>query len=737
MPTCGPDAPGGLTTAYPALVSWHLIGVSEELSSETLEGAMSGISAVTESLSAFGLLGAVLLSLVLLVIAGWLTGAIRYIRNSRVGVVEKLFSARGSVRSGLIALHGEAGYQPWVLRGGLHLMMPFQYRVHSVPLVTIPQGQMGYLFARDGQPLPPTQTLASIPENLDFGDAARFLAAGGQRGPQRAILREGTYAINLAQFVVLTADRVYCLALEKAEEAVLAGMADELSGRFGFLPVVIASSEDKIGVVTVHDGPSLPPGEIIAPTVGSDPAQPDTYHNCFQDPEKFLRAGGRRGRQLQVLVEGTYYVNRLFATLELIPKTVVEVGNVGVVVSYTGEAGQDVSGNDYGHGELVAENKRGVWATPLLPGKYAFNTYAGRVLMVPTTNFILKWTRGEAGSHKFDENLSEVDLITKDAFEPSLPLSVVVHIDYRKAPLVVQRFGDIKKLVEQTLDPMVSAYFKNIAQTRTVISLLQDRAAIQQQSGVEMREKFARYNLELLEVLIGTPKSTKPGSGFEDILNQLRARQIAAEQVETYSRQQTASVKERELREAEARAKQQTVLTESDISITVQANQGKADLARAQQQAAQIQALAQAESEKTRMLGEGEARRISALAGAEAERAARVGIAQALAVEEQVRAYGGPRFQLTQQVMARFAEAIEQARVDVVPKIVIGQQAHDGAANGGGGALGGSSVLEGLLALLLSDRMGIDVAPTTPPRPEAEAVRADLRAKLGNGSKSA
>jgi len=536
---------------------------------------------------------------------------------------------------------------------------------------------------------------------------------------------------------VLTAERVFCLALERAEEGVLAGMAEEIGARDGFTPIVIASSEDKIGVVTVHDGPSLPPGEIIAPTVGSDPNVPDAYHNCFQDPERFLRAGGRRGRQLQVLVEGTYYVNRLFATVETIPKTVVEVGNVGVVVSYTGEVGQDVSGSDYGHGELVVESKRGVWAAPLLPGKYAFNTYAGRVLMVPTTNFILKWTRGESGAHKFDENLAEVDLITKDAFEPSLPLSVVVHIDYRKAPLVVQRFGDIKRLVEQTLDPMVSAYFKNIAQTRTVISLLQDRSAIQQQSGVEMREKFARYNLELLEVLIGTPKATKPGAGIEDILQQLRQRQIALEQVETYSRQQSASVKERELREAEARAKQQTALTESDISIAVQSNQGKADLARAQQQAAQIQTLAQAEAEKVRLLGEGEARRIAALAGAEAERAARVGVAQALAVEEQVRAYGGPRYQLTQQVMARFAEAIEQARVDVVPKIVIG--GHSNGANGDGGApgLGGSSVLEGLLALLLSDRIGVDVAPTSPPRPEVVALREDLRAKLTTPAKPA
>jgi hypothetical protein len=34
-----------------------------------------------------------------------------------VGIVEKLISGRGSVASGLIALSGEAGFQPNVLRG--------------------------------------------------------------------------------------------------------------------------------------------------------------------------------------------------------------------------------------------------------------------------------------------------------------------------------------------------------------------------------------------------------------------------------------------------------------------------------------------------------------------------------------------------------------------------------------------------------------------------------------------
>ena len=121
---------------------------------------------------------------------------------------------------------------------------------------------------------------------------------------------------------------------------------------------------------------------------------------------------------------------------------IIPVGYVGVVVSYTGERGIDSSGSDYKHGELVDRDYRGVWKEPLMPGKYAFNTYAGKVVQVPTTNFILKWISNEGGEHRFDSNLKEVNLITKDAFEPSLPLSVVLHIDYRKAPYVIQRFGD-------------------------------------------------------------------------------------------------------------------------------------------------------------------------------------------------------------------------------------------------------------------------------------------------------
>ncbi len=204
----------------------------------------------------------VLLVLAAIVVVILLLG-IRWIPNTKVGIVEKRLSGRGSIESGVIALKGEAGFQPKLLRGGLHYRLPFQYNVHMAPLVTIPQGRIGYVYARDGQQLPPAQALASNLKASDFQDASGFLTGGGQRGPQRKVLREGTYAINLALFTVLTEDRVYALPLDRSEVALFANMAKLIGERHGFSPVVIKGVADLMGIATVHDGPSLPPSRPI------------------------------------------------------------------------------------------------------------------------------------------------------------------------------------------------------------------------------------------------------------------------------------------------------------------------------------------------------------------------------------------------------------------------------------------------------------------------------------------
>jgi uncharacterized membrane protein YqiK len=609
-----------------------------------------------------------------------------YIPNEKIGIVEKKWSAVGSVQHGFIALKGEAGFQPEVLRGGFHLFFPYQFRIHRHDLVTIQQGTLAYVFARDGEAMAPTQNLACNKSANDFTDARGFLNKNGQKGLQRKILREGTYAINLAQFVVLASERVYALRLPgdtnlNAEGQVagkLSEMLEELMRRNGFQPLIIR--DDKLAVITTHEGQSLPEGTIVAPVVGADPSESASYHHDYQNPEVFIDAGGFKGRQLQVLVEGTYYLNARFASYEIVDKRTVAVGYVGVVVSYTGKAGTDVTGDAYRHGELVGVDEKGVQATPLLPGKYALNPYAKRVIDVPTTNFILKWQSGAVGSHELDKHLSEVSLITKDAFEPDLPLSVVVNIDYKMAPLVIQRFGDIQKLVEQTLDPMVAAYFKNIGQGKTLIELLQERSDIQERAKAEMRRNFEGYNLTLNEVLIGTPRAKEGDTQIEVILKQLRERQVSREQLETYKTKETAALQERILREAEAKAKQQTAITESELAVKIAENQGSAAVQKA------IKA-----AEEARQIASGSADAKRTLANAEAYQIQQVGEAQAKATELNVAAYGGPELQFQQTVLLRFAEAIEKGHIALVPSIQTG------------GASGSGSAVDAFLALAAKD----------------------------------
>lgn len=214
----------------------------------------------------------------------WLS--VRYVRNTHVAVVEKLWSRKGSLEGGeIIALDGEAGYQADLLRGGIHFgLWRWQYGVHKFRLVTISQGKVGYVFSRVGSPLPPSQTLGRVVECDYFQDVRKFIEGGGQKGRQRAILREGVYAINLSAFNVITQEGIFALGTDKTLEDYHKSLAD----CHGFDPVLVgsASGADNIGVVTTHDGPSLKPGEIIAPAVAGDSADPNFHnilrHSCVQ-----------------------------------------------------------------------------------------------------------------------------------------------------------------------------------------------------------------------------------------------------------------------------------------------------------------------------------------------------------------------------------------------------------------------------------------------------------------------
>jgi len=656
---------------------------------------------------------------------------LRYIPNNRVGVVEKLWSSKGSVPAGgILARNGEAGYQVDLLRGGLHFgYWRWQYKIHKVPLVTVPQGKLGYIYARDGEPLTPSQTLGRVVECNNFQDAAAFLTGGatglGQRGRQRKIVREGVYAMNLALFVVITEDNVYQLAVQGNREVEqLLGWQKELKDIDGFDPVVIGGLMeavdplkpdstllvDSIGIVTVQDGPSLSPGEIIAPSVGNDSTDAN-YHNNFQDPDAFIRAGGRRGRQYVPLTDGTYFLNHWFVSVQMMPKTVVPIGYVGVVVSYYGPIGTDISGDSFRHGERVARGERGVWEKPFGPGKYPFNTYAGNIILVPTTNFVLHWITGKTEAHHYDDTLKSIDLVTKDAYEPTLPLSVVVHIDYQKAPSVIQRFGDVKKLITQTLDPMLSAFFRDVAHKKTMLELLQHRDDIQQEAKAELQRRFSQFDIECVDVLIGKPDTAEAGGKIETLLEQLRTRQLSIEQIETFTRQRAAAEEQKKLSEAQALAARQPELTASHVQIQIVQNQADAELARSRKQAEQAIVMADAELEKSRRQAEQtivtakaeSEQRILAGKG-ESTRTMQVGLSEASVLVKKISSFGDPRL----YALSVVAEHLSKSSQPLVPERMF--------VTGGSGSdanPASSGLLGTLISLLVAEKSGFNPVETT------------------------
>src|SRR4029077_5603751 len=275
-----------------------------------------------------------------------------------------------------------------------------------------------------------------------------------------------------------------------------------------------------------------------------------------------------------------------------------------VVVSYYGHQGKDLSGESFRHGERVLEGERGVWEKPLGPGKYPFNRYAGNIILVPTTNFVLHWVTGKSESHRYDESLRSIDLVTRDAYEPRLPLLCVLHIDYQRAPSVIQRFGDVKKLITQTLDPMLSAYFRDIAHKKTMLELLHERDVIQTEAREELRRKFHDFDIECVDVLIGKPDTAEAGGKIETLLEQLRQRQLSIEQLETYARQRDAVDKLKMLNEAQAQATMQTQLTNARVQVEIADSQASAELARTRRQAEQTVVLAEADLARSRRQSE-------------------------------------------------------------------------------------------------------------------------------------
>lgn len=559
----------------------------------------------------------------------WLLGTV-LIDERQVGIVIKRFASRSLPPGRLLALDGEAGYQADTLAPGLHFgYWRWQYQVLKVSVTEVPPGEIALVVSADGVPIPAERILGQVVDCDSFQDARKFLKNGGERGRQLGILTAGTYRINTALFTVITAG-----------QAPAHGMISD--GLF-----VQRVEPDMVGIVTTLDGRPIEAGEIAGPVIAS--------HDNFQNAQAFLAGGGRRGLQEQVLLSGSWNLNPWFVQVEQVPMVEVPIGSVGVVISFVGAAHVDVSGTDFKHGDLVNVGHKGVWVSPLYPGKHPLNTRVMKVERVPTTNIVLNWaSRTEA--HHYDAKLSSITVRSCDGFAFNLDVAQIIHVGALDAPKVISRVGSMQNLVDHVLQPIVGNYFRNSAQDYTVLDFLGARSHRQSEAAEHIRAAIGAYDVQAIDTLIG---DINPPA---ELMQTQTDRKIAEERRKTY-----------EVQEAAQKQRQQLVRQTSlaDIQQQVVGAEQGVNIAELQSNAHIKQATGEAEATRLRALGEAQAIRSTGTAKAEAYRAG-------------VEALGSQSYTLMQLM-----QIVGERNVRIVPDVAVS----------GAGAEGG--LVEGLLGVML------------------------------------
>lgn len=559
--------------------------------------------------------------------------------NDVVGIVNKRFSLFGAHRTlpdgAIIALKGEAGLQADTLAPGLHYWLwPWQYEIRLLKFTTIPEGMIGVVEAKDGIPLGAGRVLAKHVDSDSFQDARKFIAQGGERGPQITIIPPGTYRINTALFTV-------------TEEEVLE------------IP------DNRVGIVTTKEGQPLEKGEIAGREIRG--------HNLYQNAQEFVNNGGFKGLQEQVILSGRYFINPRFATVEIREMTTVPIANVGVVISYVGKTGVDVTGDSFRHGNLVKQGEKGVWVDPLDPGKYPINPYTHKVEIVPTANVVLNWATGKSEAHKLDEKLSTIKVRSSDGFTFNLDVSQIIHIPRTDAPKVIARFGSVANLVTQVLEPTIGNYFRNAAQGSDVIGFLKSRKERQDDAKESISKALGEYNVGAVDTLIGD--IVPP----DDLMKTLTDRKIAEQEKITYGTQREAENVRKDLQQAKALADTQARVVDAERKVQINEFEARAAVKKAE-----------GEAQSKTLNAEADAMVLQTVGGAEGQKIKSVGTAEADVIQLKIKSMDSGNY-----AAIEVARALASSGFKLVPDIVAG----------GSEAGGQSSLVNTLMAMVIRDQI--------------------------------
>jgi uncharacterized membrane protein YqiK len=569
---------------------------------------------------------------------------------------------------------GVKGIQLRTLQPGKWAIHPYLFGVSIASVTVIPPGKVGVITASDGMQLDQGRLHGkAISGHKNFQDAEQFIHNGGQKGPQVEILTPGTYRIH-------------------TQSVSIDDPNDVRPGVFTirlFDATVI--SENQIGLVEALDGAPLDPRDYVATPVQG--------HDNFQDSNAFITAGGQRGPQKDILLPGTYYINPLL--FKVIPENAKEVrpGEVAVIVSNTGKDPSEevrramaqkirerlereeqeqmhlaaekldkVDGEnatideikaELGSGDpadkrldsgaheayVVPEGYRGIQESVVGPGRYYVNTLAVSPIVIPTTNQTVEWTAGEV-ANTFDP----FEVISKDGFTMQLEVRVVFRVKPEDAPFMVAKIGDVTRLIQNVMHPLIDSIFRNQASESSAMAYLQNRHEEQERAEARVRMHLLKYHVDVVNVLICHIRLP------EELMKTQTEKILAEQRQNMYDAQREAEVKRIELERTSSQADNQKSLMEATVGVDIAGKR----------------------SEQRKKEAEGEAYYISETGKAEAEKMRLIGEAQGVAYKEQVNALGANGVAIVETL-----KVIGEKGVRITPDIMA-----SGGGSGDGGCFG-------------------------------------------------
>lgn len=540
---------------------------------------------------------------------------------------------------------GIRGKQLRFLTNGTFKIHPDMFKVTKIKKTFIPEGYIGVVTATDGEVLPPGQLLGrSIKSHDNFQNADVFLKNGGQKGPQIDFLRPGTYNINTEIFVV--------------------------EGK-----PAVSLAENEIGIIEARDGHSMQRTEVVVATPEG--------HNNFQDGQKFLDAGGKRGPQETVLTPGTYYINPYLFSTSKRAQTVVAQGQVAVLISNIGKDPAEFVGENAdasGTRHVVPRGFRGIQKEVLGPGAYNINPLAYSVIIIPTTTRSVDWSGendrgpitpvpGQTNMNQSNKQASRTDkfdpfqVISHDGF----PMQVEVRCQYRilpeNAPYVVQKLGSIRELEANVIHPQIDGIFRAQVSRSPAIAYQQNRAEEQKAAEEAVKADLSKYKVEVVSVMITNIHLP------EQLMKTTQQKNLAEQEKSMFDAKKDAEQRRIEFEKTKAEADAQFSIMTAEAGIKVAQHEAKQMEERARGDAARVRMSAEAEATRTKQIGDAEASIVlakgEAIAKAYREQVAAL-TAQGVTAVEVTKSIAAAGLKITPDIMVQGAQGDSGGLVNVL-----------------------------------------------------------------------